>query len=197
MGRNITPDGVRNLGKLLKRQLERSGMKQVDLLERLRAIGFETTSNAISQLANGSVTYIRADLLSAIASLKIFTDNGGNPLTTDELVLIACEAIAPPCGDEPDPAQTAYPEAVRFLLNAKNGRTIEDFAEFLKLKPRTVEDLLSGKRPMFGELLALGALFPDSNPMPLARVYGMAEDAPLPNGTKPKSLEESDQFLME
>lgn len=182
MGRNITKEGAAILGRVLSAQMERAGLRQIDLIERLKAIDFKVSQNTISLLLNGAGSQIRGDLLSAIAALKIFVGADGLPLTTDELILIACEMIAPPEWAAPDPAQTPWPEAVRFLLQKKGDRTIEEFAEYLNLKPRELEVILSGQRPSSRQLFKFSKLFPDFDPYPLAAAYGMAEDAPLPNG---------------
>lgn len=182
MGRNVTNQGIQVLARYLSRQMEDSDIKQVDLLERLEAIGFKTDTNAVSRLLNGQMKFLRADLVSSLAALKIFIDNQKRPLTTDELVMIACEMIPPPGMGEVDPSATAYPEAVRFLLKAKGSLSIEQFAEKLRIKPSQLEKILHGKRPTIAELFSMAILFEDRNPMPLAEIYGVAQNAPLPNG---------------
>ena len=197
MGRNVTIQGIRVLGDYLSKQIEGADLKQVDLLDRLDAIGFKTDNNAVSRLLNGQMKFLRADLISSLAALKIFVNNQQRPLTTDELIMIACEEISPPGMGEVDPSATAYPEAVRFLLKAKGGSTVEEFAERLSLKPSQVEKILHGKRPTIAELLAMGVLFEDRNPMLLATIYGVAQNAPLPNGAvsedfMPQQLDDAD-----
>jgi len=183
MGRNITPEGVRVLGAYLRRQLEEADLQQIDLVDRLAAIGFKTNNDAIHRLVGGKATYLRLDLIFAIAELKLFTDNEGNPLTAQDFNEIACEMKQPPALATPDPAKTAYPEAVALLLKKKGRQSVEDFAKKLSMKPRDLEAILSGQRPTVGQLLRMGVLFEDGNPLPLGRAYGMAEDAPLPNSS--------------
>ncbi|MBD2156282.1 hypothetical protein [Leptolyngbya sp. FACHB-16] len=165
----------------IKRQLDQADLKQSDLIERLQAIGFETDANTMSRLVNGDLRYPRADLISALAALKIFTDTEGRPLTAEEFVLIACEAIDPPAWAVPDPATTAYPEAVSFLLRMKGSKSVEEFADFLDIPAKDLEAILAGQRPTIGQLLAMHVLFDDGNVLPIGKLYGLVVDAPLPD----------------
>lgn len=186
MGRKCTPEGIRALGRYMRRSLDDANLLQVDLVERLRALGYDANQNTVSLIVNGSLTSLRLDLICAIADLKIFVDDDKKALTVEDFNAIACEMKeAPKLGVvDIDPEKTPYPEAVQFLLKKKGRLSVEGFAARLRLDPSQLEKILQGKRPTTFELMSMGVLFKDSNPFPLAQAYGMVEDAPLPNGSK-------------
>ncbi|MGL5193104.1 MAG: hypothetical protein ACRC8Y_05825, partial [Chroococcales cyanobacterium] len=87
----FSSEGTAKLGEVIAEGRTKSRLSQVDLAEKINALGVETNASAVYSLENPRAkSKPRWDIVNAIATLEIARDRDGLPYTTEELMLIAC-----------------------------------------------------------------------------------------------------------